>query len=126
MKEKYPNIVGFYNTSCKTGFGIEDFKASLEKEVVKLRTVSEQFPNNWLAIKNAIEEYTSGSQHFLTYEAYKEICKQNHLVSEDAQKLLLKYFNTIDFREDQLKGNSFNDIIFLVNRLQVIHVSIEL
>ncbi len=95
LKEKYPNIVGFYNTSCKTGFGIEDFKASLEKEVVKLRTVSEQFPNNWLAIKKAIEEYTSGSQHFLTYEAYKEICKQNHLVSEDAQKLLLKYFNTI-------------------------------
>ncbi len=26
LKEKYPNIIRFYNTSCKTGFGIEDFK----------------------------------------------------------------------------------------------------
>ncbi len=95
LKEKYPNIVGFYNTSCKTGFGIDDFKKSLQAEMVKLRTVSEQFPNNWLAIKKAIEENTSGLQHYLTYEAYLEICKQNHLVTEQAQQLLLKYFNTI-------------------------------
>lgn len=95
LKEKYPNIIGFYNTSCKTGFGIEDFKKSLQTEVVKLRTVSEQFPNNWLGVKKAIEEHTSGSQHYLSFEAYQEICKQNHLVTEQAQKLLLKYFNTI-------------------------------
>ena len=95
LKEKYPNIVGFYNTSCKTGIGIDEFKNKLQEEVVKLRTVSERFPNNWLAVKKAIEENTSGTNHYLTYEAYREICKQNNLVTEEAQKLLLKYFNTI-------------------------------
>jgi internalin A len=95
LKEKYPNIVGFYNTSCLNGMGIPDFKAALEKEVVQLKTVDEQFPNNWLDIKKAIETYTSGQQHYLTYETYLEICKQNHLKDEAAQKLLLRYFNTI-------------------------------
>ena len=95
LKEKYSNIVGFYNTSCKTGIGIEEFKNKLQEEVVKLRTVTERFPNNWLAVKKAIEEHTSGASHYLTYESYKEICKQNNLVTEDAQKLLLRYFNTI-------------------------------
>ncbi len=95
LKDKYPNIVGFHNTSCETGFGVEDLKRKLEVEVVKLRTVDEQFPNNWLAIKKAIEERTSGSQHYLTYEVYQEICKQNSAEKEETQKLLLKYFNTI-------------------------------
>jgi internalin A len=67
----------------------------LQLEVVKLRTVSEQFPNNWLAVKKAIEENTSGAQHYLTYESYKEICKQNHVANDKAQSLLLRYFNTI-------------------------------
>ena len=95
LKEKYPNIVGFHNTSCLSGYGIEQLKSDLQNEAIQLRTVNEQFPNNWLAIKKAIEEYTSGSQHYLTYEVYREICKQNNTENEDAQKLLLKYFNTI-------------------------------
>lgn len=95
LKEKYPNIVGFHDTSCQTGYGIDDFKRKLESEVVKLRTIDEQFPKNWLAIKKAIEERTSGSQHYLTYEVYQEICKQYSADKIETQKLLLKYFNTI-------------------------------
>jgi internalin A len=95
LKEKYPNIIGFYKTSCKTDFGIADLKKELEREIVKLRTVNEEFPNNWLEIKKEIERCTSGDQHYLTYEVYKEICKNHHTESEEAQKLLLRYFNTI-------------------------------
>ena len=95
LKEKYPNIIGFYNTSCFSGYGIEDFKNSLQQEVVKLRTVREQFPKNWLSIKKSIEAITTGTQHYLTYETYQEICKQNNTPSEQTQRLLLRYFNTI-------------------------------
>jgi len=95
LKEKYPNIIGFFNTSCKTSFGISDFKNILEKHVIKLRTVDEQFPNNWFNIKKEIEACTSGSQHYLTYEVYSQICKNNNADAEETQKLLLKYFTTI-------------------------------
>lgn len=95
LKEKYPNIVGFYNTSCKTGLGVSEFKNDLEKNVVKLQTVDEQFPNNWFNIKKAIGECTSGEQHYLDYTSYSEICKSNNVKSEEIQKLLLKYFTTI-------------------------------
>jgi internalin A len=95
LKEKYPNIIGFYNTSCKTGTGVADFKKDLENHVIKLRTVEEQFPNNWFNIKKAIEECTSGEQHYLDYKTFSEICKKNNAASEKTQKLLLKYFTTI-------------------------------
>ncbi len=95
LKEKYPNIVGFYNTSCASGFGIDDFKKDLERYAIQLRTVEEQFPKNWFAIKKAIEECTSGKQHYLNYDSYKEICKQNYVEQEEIQKLLLRYLTTI-------------------------------
>ena len=95
LKEKYPNIIGFYNTSCKTGLGINEFRTDLENNVVKLLTVDEQFPNNWFKIKKAIEACTSGEQHYLDYNTYSGICKKNNVESEKIQKLLLKYFTTI-------------------------------
>lgn len=95
LKEKYPNIVGFYNTSCKTGLGIKEFKNDLEKNVVKLLTVEELFPNNWFDIKRNIEECTSGEQHYLNYKRFSEICEKYHAGNEKTQKLLLKYFTTI-------------------------------
>lgn len=95
LKEKYPNIIGFYNTSCKTGLGIDSFKRDLENQVVKLHTVEEQFPKNWFKIKTAIEECTSGDQHYLDYNTFSEICKKNSVDNEKTQKLLLKYFTTI-------------------------------
>lgn len=95
LKEKYPNIIGFYNTSCKTGLGIDEFKKDLENNVIKLQTVEEQFPNNWFKIKKAIEQCTSGEQHYLDYKNYSGICKMNNVNSDKIQKLLLKYFTTI-------------------------------
>lgn len=95
LKEKYPNIVGFYNTSCKTGLGIEDFKRDLEENAMKLLTVDEMFPNNWFDIKKNIEECTSGEQHYLDYKRFSEICRNNNASNEKTQKLLLKYFTTI-------------------------------
>ncbi|WP_437824831.1 COR domain-containing protein [Tenacibaculum mesophilum] len=95
LKEKYPNIIGFHNTSCKTGAGIEDFKRKLKEEVIKLHTVEEQFPNNWFEIKKEIQHLTSGNQHYLDYKTFSKICKKNNIENENTQKLLLKYFTTI-------------------------------
>lgn len=94
LKEKYPNIVSFFNVSCKTGYGFDEFKNSLEGEVIQLRTVDEQFPNNWFEIKRAIEKCTS-SQHYIDYKNYSDICRNNNALREKTQKLLLKYFTTI-------------------------------
>jgi internalin A len=95
LKEKYKNIIGFYNTSCKTSAGIDEFRNDLQTEVVKLQTVEERFPNNWFEIKKTIESCTSGAQHYLDFERYGQICNDNNASSEKTQKLLLKYFTTI-------------------------------
>ncbi|RZL32479.1 MAG: GTP-binding protein, partial [Pedobacter sp.] len=95
LKEKYPNIVSFFNTSCQSDMGIVDFKNRLLNEVVKLQTVDEEFPKNWLSIKKAIQRGTSGVNNYIKYEYFKMICDEYETTNENAQKLLLKYFNTI-------------------------------
>jgi internalin A len=95
LKEKYSNIVSFFNTSCKTGSGIKDFKSELQNQAIKLRTVDEQFPANWFNIKRAIEECTSGAEHYIDFQKFNKICNLNNVDSENIQKLLLKYFTMI-------------------------------
>jgi hypothetical protein len=95
LKEKYPNIVGFFNLSCLTGAGIPEFQKVLEEQAPLLSTVNDQFPGNWFAIKKELEASTSNESHYVVYDSYIEICKKNGVVDEDSQKLLLQYFSFI-------------------------------
>ncbi|MDB5284584.1 MAG: hypothetical protein JWO06_3659 [Bacteroidota bacterium] len=95
LKEKYPNIIGFFNVSCKTGSGLQDFQKVLEEQAPRLNTVDDQFPGNWFSIKNEIEAATGKTSHYLVYDAYVEICKRHGVADEQTQKLLLKYFSFI-------------------------------
>jgi hypothetical protein len=95
LREKYPNILGFHNISCKTGVGIDLLKGVLIDEAVKLSTVDEQFPQNWFKIKTDVQAFTSGSQHYIDYSTFRQICTTHHEPNDKTQKLLLKYFTTI-------------------------------
>jgi internalin A len=95
LKDKYPNIVGYFETSCKTGYGIQKFRSKLIEFANGLETVEEQFPHNWFSIKKEIEDRTSGSRHYLDYTTYREICNRNNAAGEKIQNLLLQYFTTI-------------------------------
>lgn len=104
LKEKYPNIVGFYNVSCKTGYGLHDFIAELENQAPLLRTVNDQFPGNWFDIKKDLGAMTADDRHYLVYDAYVELCKKHGIPDEATQRILLKYFSSIGavtwFEED--------------------------
>lgn len=95
LKEKYPNIIDFCNTSCKDEYGISDFKMVLKKHACQLKTVREHLPDNWLGIKKGIEQLISGSQHYIDYDTYTRVCNRNFVDTEKTQEILLKYLTTI-------------------------------
>lgn len=95
LRKKYPNIINFYNTSCKTGEGIVQLRSILKTHSAKLKTVDEQFPINWFNIKKSIEVLTSGDKHYLDFSSYSAICTEHNVADSVTQKLLLQYFTTI-------------------------------
>jgi len=47
LRQKYPNICAILETSCQTGQGIEELRATITKEVGKLREVYNLLPLSW-------------------------------------------------------------------------------
>lgn len=95
LKDKYPNIVGFYNISCASGIGLHDFQISLEEQAAKLSTVDDQFPGNWFKLKEEIENATGDDHNYLVYDAYLRLCVKNGVNDVETQRLLLRYFSYI-------------------------------
>lgn len=95
MRDKYPNIVGFYDISCATGFGLDDFRKALEEQARGLYAINDRFPGNWFAIKKELEAETAATRHYLVYDAFTELCKKHGVSDESTQRLLLRYFSYI-------------------------------
>lgn len=73
LVEKYPFIVGFVETDCKSGFGIRKLKALLTKVVADLPSVREPFPAAWFAIK---ERLSKMKQDYVSYAQFRQQCAE--------------------------------------------------
>lgn len=94
LKEKYNNIVGFYDVSCKTAYGLEAFIEKLKQHASQLISINDEFPGNWFNIKLDIESRTA-KNNYLLYDEYISICKKNGVQDSVTQSLLLRYFSSI-------------------------------
>jgi internalin A len=70
LREKYPFIVDFVDTDCKTGTGISTLKRMVEKTATRLPAVRLPFPSAWWAIKEALEKK---DRDHLSYSDYRTL-----------------------------------------------------
>ena len=85
LQEKY-NIKDFVETSCATGEGITELKATIAREVEQLKHVRDIWPREWLAIKQRLKDMQAD---YIPVEKYLEICGEENLNDEDLRKSLL-------------------------------------
>ena len=71
LQEKYPFIIGFVETDCKTGTGISTLKKTVEKTAKCLPAVRLPFPSAWWAIKEKLEKR---DRDHLSYGDYRALC----------------------------------------------------
>jgi internalin A len=85
LQEKYPFIVNFVETDCKTGMGIDRLKALLAETVDHMDNVRSPFPSAWWAIKDQLERTR---KDYLSYGEYRALCIQLGEHDESAQDSL--------------------------------------
>ncbi len=90
LKEKYPNIMGFYHVSALHNINIEDLKSNLEK-LIRQHTFP-VFSADWVKIKNTVEESISLGKNYMTVETYKAYCEDLQ-IPDNQQITLLDYLN---------------------------------
>jgi internalin A len=74
LRERHPNIAGFYHTDCATGAGIPELREAIKATICGMESVRAPFPRQWRKIK---EQLSGMTQPYLGYKVYRDICSQS-------------------------------------------------
>ncbi len=91
LKAKY-NIRDFIPTSCVTGAGIPELKATIAREVDQMKHVHDLWPPEWLAIKQRLRDM---HDDYIPIEKYLEICGEENLNDKDLRQSLLDMLHVL-------------------------------
>ncbi len=73
LKNKYPNIVGFVETSCEKKIGIDELNELIGKAIGKLEHIDDQLPEAYFDIKEELEKI---NKDYIEYGEYEDICRK--------------------------------------------------
>jgi internalin A len=101
LQQKYPFIREFTRTDCADGTGVEQLRKAIERETDRLEHLRDAFPASWFTIK---ERLARMEKNYLSFQEYREFCKQNGETEKDAQESLAGYLNNLgiilNYRDD--------------------------
>ena len=91
IREKFPNVKGFFKVSALRDDGMVDLKRNIVEEIDRLPHLGEVLPMVWIKIRNKLEGLL---ENYITFERYLEICKE-HELNEAKAKHLARYFHDL-------------------------------
>ncbi len=94
LQEKYPFIVGFMETDCRSGLGIDALRSLLATTVADMPIVTQRFHRPWLQIKATIERAQRRTP-YMEYTTFQAICAQHGEREDGGQRYLANVFHTL-------------------------------
>ena len=73
IKDRFPQVIGFVETSCKTNTGIDKVKSLIQNAISSLNHLQDIIPLNYLKVKEKLE---STNKDYLHYFEYISLCKK--------------------------------------------------
>lgn len=106
FQDRFPNIKGFYQISCKSGFehSIKYLEEGIKKGISSedwLSQVGDELPKPWVEIRKELELL---SADHITFDEYLTICSK-HGLSKIRSEYLIRYFHNLGivvYRNDDL------------------------
>lgn len=91
LQEKYPNIVGFYRTSCLDGRGIKEFYVALQDAMLSVELIKTKWGKSWFNVKIHIE---APEENFINRDRFIDICDK-YKVESLARDILANYLDDL-------------------------------
>lgn len=107
-KEQFPNIVGFYKTSCKDGTGINELRTNIQNQLLELPHTREIWNKYRVAVRDELIE-SSKNTNYISYKDYLKVCEKHTVSKEDAPFLSDQLHNIgsiLHFSEDARLKNT--------------------
>ncbi|PSJ78849.1 hypothetical protein C7N43_01540 [Sphingobacteriales bacterium UPWRP_1] len=73
LRDKYPNIVEFVETSCKDNLNIDKLENAITVAISELTHIDDLLPKSYFEIKQQLE---TSNKDFISYHDYQKICLQ--------------------------------------------------
>lgn len=106
LAEKYgTNIKGFFRISCQTGEGIVELQQAIELELFNLEFRKMLLADSWRAVKEYLEIHDTD---FISYERYRQICRDHEVIKMSHQNTLLGLLNALGIVLHFEELNHFN------------------
>ncbi len=101
LQEKYPNIQGFFETSCKTEIGVDELRKAIAQQIAVMDHVFDVLPQQWFRIKEQIEQ---DNRDHITYAEYERICNYQEISDRQERRDLIRLLHrlgiVLNFAED--------------------------
>ena len=101
LQEKYPNIQGFFETSCKTGLGVDDLRKEIARQIAVMDHVFNELPQQWFRLKEQIEQ---DNRDHIPYAEYERICNDQEISDRQERRDLIHLLHllgiVLNFAED--------------------------
>ena len=93
LSDKYPQIVGFIETSCKLNIGIDELKKLIKRAISKLKHLDDIIPVSYLKVKEKLENI---NKEYLHYPEYVQLCKEiDPQLSDSDLEIIVRLLNDL-------------------------------
>lgn len=92
LRNKYPQIQAFVETSCFDNRGITDLKETIAREIAKLPHIFDLVPKQWFRIKDKLSTL---DKNYLSYDEYTKTCKKEGVSLETSQRTLIGFLHDL-------------------------------
>lgn len=92
LKEKYPNILGFYRVSCFDSTGLDELRSYISSSLTEVELLNTKWPANWLTVKMHLENV---QDDYLSLSEFRKICSQFDISLTTSQNTLVDYLHDL-------------------------------
>jgi small GTP-binding protein len=101
LQDKYPNIQAFFETSCKTGLGIDELRNAIAQQITAMDHVFNVLPLQWFRLKEQIEKI---DRDHISYLEYEQLCATEEISDKQERRDLIRLLHllgiVLNFAED--------------------------
>ncbi len=100
LKREFPNIRGFLEVDCKTGFGIEKLRQTVLDVLGQMEGVWQQWPLTYFNVRHRIDDLCTDDDpgkrcHFIGWDRFRTICTECGVSEPKDQQSLAANLHTL-------------------------------
>jgi len=94
LTRKYPNILGFYRLSCRSGDGLPALKAAVRAAIPQTELLQTPVAASWLRVKSTLEAETR-EKCYISHAAFGQICDRERIPADTSRETLIGFLNEL-------------------------------